>query len=472
VVSKRTRGAQLIDNSYDTLNRLNTRLVPQSPGNAAILTTYSYDLAGRTTQVSDNAGHILAYAFDTAKRPASVTQTAPGVTGTRIVSYQLDPAGNKTRATWADGYYVQYQFDQLNRVTTATENGTFLLATYIYDPLSRRSSLVYGNGASKSYAYTTQGDMTSLAHTLTGTSATYTNTYTKAHQLASENLSNAAWQFVPAVFQATAYSADNTLNQYVNVTVGGNPAATMAYDANGNLAGDGVWTFAYDAQNMLRVATSAGTTASYAYDPLGRRQAKTVNAVVTTFLSDGDEEIADYAESGGASTLLRRYVPGPGTDMPIAMVTPSGGGNTRSYFHTNRQGSTVAMSADNGTMSEGPYTYDAYGIGAATTGVPFKYTGRRLDPETRLYYYRARYYSAALGRFLQTDPVGYDDQMNLYLYVADDPINATDPTGEILDTIADIGFLAYENLARRLHRRKYRGASSRPRCDRCSWSHR
>jgi RHS repeat-associated protein len=92
----------------------------------------------------------------------------------------------------------------------------------------------------------------------------------------------------------------------------------------------------------------------------------------------------------------------------------------------------VALSNSSGNICCS-YQYSAYGQVAASdpdfTANPCLFTGRRFDYETGLYYYRARYYNPYIGRFLQTDPVGYGDGINWYVYCGNNPLSFVDPLG-------------------------------------------
>ena len=199
------------------------------------------------------------------------------------------------------------------------------------------------------------------------------------------------------------------------------------YDCNGNLTSNGTSTYTYDAENRL-ISASGPTRATLAYDPLGRLYQTTTGPrnLVTQFLYDGQNLAAEYDAFGD---LLRRYVHGPGTDDPEVWLEGSDWSSPH-YLHKDAQGSVAAYSDGAGSVTSSQvYSYGAYGEPQSWGGSRFRYTGQIEIPEAQLYYYKARMYDPATGRFLQTDPIGMKDDLDLYAYVGEDPVDGVDTSG-------------------------------------------
>lgn len=376
---------------------------------------FVYDLLGRRI-VSAFADHSYStlYSWDSAGRLRGTTF------GDAYIEYTYDEAGNRTRVKWPDGYYVTTDYDALNRPTAIRDQAGTSFATYAYDDLSRRTSVTLGNGTTTTYGYSaTQGALSNLAHNLAGTAQDQSYSYTRnqVRDIVQNSWNNDSYQWTGAINGTKAY-VSNGLNQYA--TVGAN---TFSYDGNGNLTGDGYWSYGYDLENRLKTATAPGYSASLAYDAEGRLRQTNLGGSVTNLVYDGTALIAEYDDT---RHLLNRYVHGPGLDEPLVSLGRFVG--TESWFYADHQGSIVGQANSAGT-STAIYSYGPYGEPNVTTGSRFRYTGQQYLSSLGLYYYKARFYAPMLGRFLQTDPIGYQDDVNLYAYVGGNPVNRIDWLG-------------------------------------------
>jgi RHS repeat-associated protein len=214
-------------------------------------------------------------------------------------------------------------------------------------------------------------------------------------------------------------------------------ALSGGYDARGNMTNDGR-VMTYDLLNRLLTVTGGGANLTLTYDPEGRLASYTSSGVTKTFLYDGTDLIAEYDNAGA---MQKRYLHGPGTDDPWAELTGSTVTTSNvKYLYPNYQGSIFAQADGSGAVTD-IYAYGPYGepivknasnpgsVTQSFSGSRFRYTGQTTIPEAGLYYYKARVYDPMYGRFLQADPVGSKDDLNLYAYVAGDPVNKVDPTG-------------------------------------------
>jgi RHS repeat-associated protein len=237
-------------------------------------------------------------------------------------------------------------------------------------------------------------------------------------EIVGQSWTNDLYQWTGYANGTQSYTA-NGLNQ--TTTAAG---ATLTHDAKGNLTGDGVWTYAFDADNKLRSATKTGYAATLAYDAEGRLRRTTLAGAISDLAYDGVDLVAEY---DGAGTLLRRYAHGPGVDEPLVWYEGSTT-TAKSWLYADHLGSIIGTANSAGT-STAIHSYGPFGEPNVTTGVRFRYTGQQYLGGLNLYYYKARFYSPALGRFLQTDPIGTADDLNLYAYVGNNRGNFSDPSG-------------------------------------------
>jgi len=395
------RKGQVTTITYDALNR--PVAVSYADGSS---TTASFDAANRLTQLVDPSAGMLSFVYDDLDRLTS--ETSPQGT----ISYTYDAAGRRTGMTVAGQPGVSYSYDAADRLTQISQGGTTV--SFGYDAADRRTSLTLPNGITVSYSYDAASRLSGITYALNGTTlGDLTYSYDAAGRRTSVGGSFARTG-LPAPLSSASYDAANQLTTW--------NGTSLTYDANGNLTSDGTNSYTWDARNRL-TAISGGTTASFTYDALGRRTNKTVNGVTTSYLYDGDNVVQEL--DGGSPSA--NYLTGLWVDEVFARTDANG---TLSFL-SDALGSTLALADASGTLQT-EYTYDPFGAttvtGAASTNA-IQYTGREHD-ETGLYYYRARYYSPTLQRFLSEDSLGFaGGDLNLYAYVGNSPTNFADPSG-------------------------------------------
>jgi RHS repeat-associated protein len=443
---------------YDERGRVVTRTLN------GVTTTWSYDVLGRLTTLTDPVGNFTHSYLGMTARLGSLTYpngqqttyvhlpnsgdrrlqeihhraSASGTTLSRL-TYGYDAAGNIT--LWTQQYGTaaanayDFKYDATNELESAvyrtTDAAPVVLKRYgyAYDPVGNRTTEQIDDAPTLS-SYDNRNRLTSQqpgGALLFKGGLNEAATVTIAGKPASVGTDNKFQETAPVgsgtstvAVAATDPSGNLRTNTYQVTTSGSTKAFT--YDANGSVVTEGSRSYEWDGANRLvRVLDNAVETARFVYDGQGRRSQKIAGGVTRTYVYDGSDILEERLSTG--TTI--RYVHGPGTDQPMAHIQSG----AVTYYLADHLGS-ILQTTDGSAAVTLTRQYDPWGNllqGSGAAGYAF--TGRELDPETGLYYYRARYLDQRLGRFTSEDVIGFEDGVNLYAYAGNNAVLYSDPSG-------------------------------------------
>ena len=222
--------------------------------------------------------------------------------------------------------------------------------------------------------------------------------------------------------------------------VSGTLSRSYGYDAAANATADGSASFGYDGAGRMTSASKSGISASYAQNALGQRVRKTVSGVATIFSYDESGHLLGEYEASGA--LIREYV--WLGDTPVAVITGGPGTPPYVFWYVHTDHLNTPRSVENPTNGELVWRWDSAPFGETTPNedpdgdfnlfsLPLRFPGQYADAETGLHYNYFRDYEPAIGRYVQSDPLGLVDGLNTYHYSRSNPAGNFDGFGLMTD---------------------------------------